>query len=215
MGTFFNSQFPIPSEGFIQGFKLANQRIYITDLEKQIPVLCIATAIIDNHLHVASRGSCRVFIARNNMVLQVNAVHTFTEQLIEMGYITPDEAERAIIDSMGPSALGVDEEFTGCDTRMRLEFDKKTNFLVETKTGFPLLINDIILITSGRMFWEFLHREDWQTLENHFKHTDQNLQSLIDNYATQLRSQRGRDINDIAIMALRITEIASTKETMD
>ncbi|MCU0513686.1 MAG: protein phosphatase 2C domain-containing protein [Anaerolineae bacterium] len=82
---------PTVAESLNSAVKLANERVI-----KQIPqggTTLTAVVVMGNMAHVAHVGDSRAYLVNRSEVEQITRDHSLVQRLIELGQITPDEAQ--------------------------------------------------------------------------------------------------------------------------
>jgi PPM family protein phosphatase len=79
-----------------QAFTLANKNIYAAAAAnaacKGMGTTCTALVIINDHVYYAHVGDSRAYIIKNDTATQITTDHTYVQELIKEGKISPQEA---------------------------------------------------------------------------------------------------------------------------
>ncbi|MFO8035347.1 MAG: PP2C family serine/threonine-protein phosphatase [Anaerolineales bacterium] len=151
--------------------------------------------IIDYHLFIASMGDSRIYLLRDGRIRQLTVDHTWVQEAIENGVISPQEARDHPRRNLIRSYLGTSDPIRP-DLRMYLE-DSETPEQAEANQGLPLIPQDVILLCSDGLTSLVTDDEILTTLE---KMADKNqaLEKLV-----ELSNNRGGHDN-ITIVALQV-----------
>ena len=78
--------------------KQANSRIYESALKvptlKGMGTTVVAGAVVDEYLYVAHAGDSRAYLVRGGIAYQLTRDHTWAQEAIEQGYLSPAEAAK-------------------------------------------------------------------------------------------------------------------------
>lgn len=163
-------------------------------------VTCIALAIRDLKLYVASAGDCRAFLFRNGDAKRISVAHTMAEILIERKIITLEELMSSIYDPKGPiRSLGGEETIP--DLRLRLTPDDADDKAYANQ-GFELLPGDQLILTSGRVFYDYITPDEWQRFKQVFLDNTLTVQEAVDHFIVPLRKRN--NVSDMTVLALRL-----------
>ncbi len=141
-----------PVEMLRLAFEAASQAIYaraVSDPSLQgMGTTCACCWILDQRLYMASVGDSRIYLARGGKIYQLTTDHTWIQEAIDLGAITPDQA-------VGHPNLHVIRRFLGSrdlpqtDTRLRLEINE-TTLESQANQGLKLEPGDqVLLCTDG------------------------------------------------------------------
>jgi serine/threonine protein phosphatase PrpC len=163
-------------------------------------VTCVAVLIHNRCLYIASCGDCRAFLLRSGDAKRISIVHTGAEFLLEQGSITLEELTRSIYDAQGPiRALGYNGDSGMPDLRMRFSsnYDKQINI----RQGVELQAGDQIVLSSGRIFGDYITAEGWQQFQTVFFSPDLSAQEAVDQFIKPYRNFN--NVSDMTVIALR------------
>lgn len=128
----------------------ASQEIYdqarINHHQEGMGATCTCAWIIGRKLYLASVGDTRAYLLRDGGIRQLTTDHTWIQEAIDKGLITPDQAE-------GHPNTHVIRRFLGSpqppevDLRLKLE-DHETDEEARANQGMALLDDDILLLCS-------------------------------------------------------------------
>jgi PPM family protein phosphatase len=153
---------------------------------------CVCTWIIGDRLYTASVGDSRLYLVRGDTIQQLTTDHTWIQEAIEFGALTPEQARnhpnahviRRYLGSKSPVEV---------DFRIRLQ-PEETNEQALTNQGMHLLPGDILVLCSDGLTDLVEKDEIYATLKE--KGRENALQVLTD-----LANQRGGHDN-ITMVAL-------------
>ncbi len=151
--------------------------------------------IIDYHLFIASMGDSRIYLVRDGKIRQLTIDHTWVQEAIENGMISPQEARGHPRRNLIRSYLGSSDPIRP-DLRMYLE-DTETPEQAEANQGLPLIPQDLVLLCSDGLTSLVTDEEILAILEK-MSDKDQALEKLVD-----LSNHRGGHDN-ITIVALQV-----------
>ena len=105
-----------------------------------------AAAIMDGKLYIANVGDSRAYLIRNGTIQQLSVDHTWAQEAIEAGRLTPEEARQH------PNR-NVIKRYMGIQAAMEVDFrvanpDDPSQMPSETNQGFSLRRGDTILLCS-------------------------------------------------------------------
>jgi protein phosphatase len=114
--------------------------------KKGMGTTCICTWLIDDRLYIASVGNSRLYLLREGKLHQVNVDHTWVQEAIEAGALTPEQAR------VHPNA-NIIRRYIGSrralevDLRMRMQPDDDIE-QSEKNQGTRMLPGDRLLLCS-------------------------------------------------------------------
>lgn len=176
----------------------AGQAIYAQSTkdmaQKGMGSTCVCAWVIGKRLYTASVGDSRIYLLRNDSIQQITTDHTWVQEAIQYGIITPDQARghpqshiiRRYLGSKSPAEP---------DFRLRLHPDEVEEQTLSNQ-GVKLLPNDKLLLCSDGL--TDLVEDNEILAELTHKSPDTALQQLID-----LANQRGGHDN-ITVVTLQI-----------
>lgn len=196
-----------PVEMLRQAFEAVSQAIYtraVSDPSLQgMGTTCACCWILDQRLYLASVGDSRIYLVRGEKIYQLTTDHTWIQEAIELGAITPDQA-------IGHPNLHVIRRFLGSrdlpqtDTRLRLEANE-TALEAQANQGLKLEPGDqVLLCTDG--LTDLVQAEEIRNLLESYPRQDA-LDHLI-----ELANQRGGHDN-ITLVLLEAPLKATVRNT--
>ncbi len=135
---------------FQEAFPLANSQIVSEGQSnpklRGMGTTMTAAAIMDGKLYVANVGDSRAYLIRNGTIQQLSVDHTWAQEAIEAGRLTPEEAKQH------PNR-NVIKRYMGIQAAMEVDFrvanpDNPNQAPSEANQGFPLRRGDTILLCS-------------------------------------------------------------------
>lgn len=204
--TIANSSGDHPLAALEQGIHLANQAIYEAanhDHEKKgMGSTCACVFLRNNRLYTATIGDSRIYLMQGDRIRQISTDHTWIEEALEAGIITPDQVKNHPNRHVIRRYLGAPHPPV-VDFRLRLhqgETDEKSlkNQGVELQAGDRLLLcSDGLtdLVSDAEILAAFDNRTEEKAVEG-----------LID-----LANQRGGHDNITIISAVVPHDAAEEK----
>jgi PPM family protein phosphatase len=162
---------------------------------------CATACIVGNRLYTATVGDSRIYLMRGQNILQLSIDHTWIQEALEAGIMTPDQVEghpnaHVIRRYLGsPNAPDVDLRLTLREGEARED--------ALANQGLPLLNEDMVLLCSDGL--SDLVRADEILNVCHSYPLDQVPQALID-----LANARGGHDN-ITVVITRMVEAYASK----
>lgn len=155
---------------------------------------CVCAWVIGNRLYSASVGDSRLYLLRGNSITQLTTDHTWIQEAIEYGALTPEQARRHPNVHVIRRYLG-SQPPPEVDFRLRVN-PAETDSQAQANQGFPLIPGDFLLLCSDGLTDLVDQAEIKSTLRSHSR--EEALQAL-----TQLANQRGGHDN-ITIVVLEV-----------
>ncbi len=155
----------------------------------------VVALIIDYSLYVATLGDSRIYLIRDRAIQQLNIDHTWVQEAIENGVITPDEARSHPRRHLIRSYLGSSDPIQP-DLRLYLD-SQETVEQAKANQGLPLIPQDKLLLCSDGLSDLVTDDEILNAVES-MPDTQSMLQSLVD-----LANERGGHDN-ITIILLTV-----------
>ncbi len=136
-----------PEASLFMAFSKANRAIWQAAtknvMQKGMGTTCTAVAICQDQLYVAHVGDSRLYIFKNGQLIQLSTDHTYVQELIMQGVISPEEAEKHPDRNVLTRAMG---------THNKVEID-----VFQAKTLFEN--NDRLLLCSDGLYDYFTNDE--------------------------------------------------------
>jgi protein phosphatase len=107
---------------------------------------CACAWVIGSRLYIASVGDSRVYLLRNGSLMQLTTDHTWVQEAVEKGILTPQEAPRHPNVHVIRRYLG-SPRTPHADVRLRLA-KEETDTQARSNQGLPLLAGDVILLCT-------------------------------------------------------------------
>lgn len=187
-----------PTSTLTQAFANANQAIHVQasndPSQHGMGATCVAAWIIGYRLYTASLGDSRLYFARGDTILQVTTDHTWIQEAIEFGALTPQQA-------VGHPNAHVIRRYLGAqnpmspDFRLRLQPDE-TDEQSDANQGMRLLPGDRLVLCSDGLT-DLVSKEEILSAIS-----DRDREAVLD-YLIDLANSRGGHDN-ITIIHLEI-----------
>ncbi len=187
-----------PSAILQEAIQEASQKIFqqaeTNPEQKGMGATCVAAWIIGDRLYTASVGDSRLHLIHGDTISQVTTDHTWIQEALEFGALTPEQARNHPNAHVIRRYLGSQKPATP-DFRLKLRPDE-TNEQAEANQGMRLTPGDVLILCSDGL----TDLVDKQEILDAVKRQDLNqaLRSLID-----LANERGGHDN-ITIVALEM-----------
>lgn len=128
----------------------ASQAIYeqaMADLRRQgMSTTCACAWVIGDRLYTASVGDSRIYLVRNQSIQQLTTDHTWVQEAIEGGALTPEQARNHPNAHVIRRHLGSQQQVVP-DLRLRLD-PGENDSQAEANQGMRLLPGDRLLLCS-------------------------------------------------------------------
>jgi serine/threonine protein phosphatase PrpC len=155
---------------------------------------CACAWVIDKRLYIAYVGDSRIYLLRDGKIHQLSNDHTWVQEAIDVGLISPEQAREHPNAHVIRRHLGSQQPVEP-DTRLRLAPDEN-NEQMEAHQGMELLPGDQLVLCSDGLTDLVNPDEILQALQG--KDQQEALKEL-----TQLANQRGGHDN-ITIISMRV-----------
>jgi len=162
--------------------------------KKGMGATCVCAWVIDKRLYTASVGDSRLYLLRGNSINQLTTDHTWIQEAIEYGALTPEQAR-------GHPNAHVIRRYLGSQPSPEVDFRLRTNpsetdSQAQANQGLSLLPGDFLILCSDGLT-DLVDKEEIKSvLQSHSR--EKALQVL-----TQLANQRGGHDN-ITIVLLEV-----------
>lgn len=166
---------------------------------------CACAWIIENKLYIASVGDSRIYLLRGKFIRQITTDHTWVQEAIEKGILTPDEARNHPNVHVIRRHLG-GLQLPNVDFRLKLD-DAESDEEAEANQGYELDAGDVVLLCSDGLTDLVWDDEILKTIRSK-KDLKSAAEALVD-----LSNQRGGhdNITVILISMPRLDEHAKKK----
>ena len=133
-----------------EAFLQANQAIYAQSMsdpnQQGMSTTCVCAWVIGDRLFISSVGDSRIYLERGSKIHQLTTDHTWVQEALDSGALTPEQARdhpnaHVIRRHLGSQAPAVP------DLRLRLS-RSETDVQAEANQGMPLLPGDKLLLCS-------------------------------------------------------------------
>lgn len=133
-------------EAIVQAGKVINALAEKDPSQRGMGSTCACAWIVGTRLYIASVGDSRIYLIRNNTIRQLTTDHTWVQEALEHGVITPEEAHNHPNAHVIRRYLGSRLDVVP-DVRLRLHPDE-SDAQAETNQGNPLQPGDVLLLCS-------------------------------------------------------------------
>jgi PPM family protein phosphatase len=183
-----------PPQTLKEAIEESSQMIYnqAQDAERKgMGATCSVAMLIENRLYTATIGDSRIYLIRGDTIQQVSIDHTWIQEALDSGLITPDQVDGH------PNAHVIRRHLGGAktsevDLRMRLT-GKETDPEAVANQGNPLHSGDILLLCSDGLTDLVEDHEIWNIVREQPNQTA--VKTLID-----LANERGGHDNTTIII---------------
>lgn len=155
---------------------------------------CACAWIIGSRLYIASVGDSRIYLMRHGRLRQLTTDHTWVQEAIEKGILTPAEAVNHVNQHVIRRYLGSNKP-PQVDVRLRLAADE-TDTQAYANQGLALLPGDMLLLCTDGLTDVVTNPEIEATIRN--KNVQQAAQDLVDLAC----KRQGRD--NITVLVLQV-----------
>lgn len=195
-----------PREILTRAYILANQRINqaAQQQEKQrgMGTTCVTAWVIGERLYTVSLGDSRIYLWRNNQLQQITTDHTWVQEAIEAGVLTPQEARHH------PNARIV-RRYLGAPQNEVPDFRQRLNGVRSDEiTGLRLQPGDFILLCSDGLS-DLVEDADIAAILQENRAPEQTLERLIQ----RANDKGGRD--NITAILLEVSAEPEDKVRQD
>jgi len=157
---------------------------------------CVCAWIIGDKIYTASVGDSRIYLLRGGKIRQISTDHTWVQEAIQYGIITPDQAQGHPQSHIIRRYLG-SEKPAEADFRLRLD-SEETDEQAAANQGMTLLPDDQLILCSDGLT-DLVEDGEIQTAIEE-SGVEAGLQRLVD-----LANQRGGHDN-ITIVVLQVPD---------
>lgn len=137
-----------PQEIMEGAFLKANEEIYnhsqTDESKKGMGTTCIVAWLVNNRLHLVSIGNSRAYLLRRNKFFQINTDHTWVQEAVAAGTLTPSQARRHPHSNVIRRYLGSSKPYL-VDSSIKGSFDSPPK---NYPKGFKIRAGDRILLCS-------------------------------------------------------------------
>lgn len=154
--------------------------------------------IIDHQLYIASMGDTRIYLIRDGRIRQLTVDHTWVQEAIENGMLSPQEAREHPRRNLIRSYLG-SKDPVHPDLRMYFT-NRETPEQAEANQGLPIIPQDIVLLCSDGLTSLVPDHEILEAFQK-ISQKEEALQKLVD-----LANHRGGHDDITAIVIYNPTE---------
>jgi serine/threonine protein phosphatase PrpC len=181
-------------------FFQANQAIYsqatINPTNAGMSTTAACVWVIGDRLYLASVGDSRVYLKRDNQLIQLTTDHTWVQEAMESGILTPEKAESHPNAHLIRRYLGSKQPPIS-DFRIRLDLGESDKQAVGNQ-GMPLKSGDFLLLCSDGLTDLITDDEINSSLG------DQPLPEILQGLIDEANSKGGHD--NITVIGIQIPE---------
>ena len=139
-----------PLDTLQEAFLQANQAIYTQSMSDPdlhgMSTTCACAWVIGDRLFIGWVGDSRIYLARGSKIHRLTTDHTWVQEALDSGALTPEQARNHPNAHVLRRHLGAQTPVVP-DLRLRLEFFE-TDAQAEANQGIPLLPRDKLLLCS-------------------------------------------------------------------
>lgn len=128
---------------------------------KGMGTTCTAVAIIENQLNILHIGDSRAYLYKNGEVIQLSEDHTYVQELIKSGKITPDEARNHPDNNILTKSLGTANN-RKCDVFL-------SQYTLEPSDKLLLCSDGLYEYFSEEELSQYLSRQDLKEIAEELK----------------------------------------------
>jgi serine/threonine protein phosphatase PrpC len=136
------------------------------------------TAVIDDHLFTAHVGDSRIYLYRDGYLRQISVDHTWAQEAIEAGLLSPEQAKKHPNRNVIRRHLGGSAEVE-VDHRLQLE-PGQSPVAARANQGMVIREGDTLLICSDGLTDMITDQSVIESLYNHYFDLDTCVNELID-----------------------------------
>ncbi|MCS7011050.1 MAG: protein phosphatase 2C domain-containing protein [Anaerolineales bacterium] len=163
---------------------------------------CACAWVIGTQLYIASVGDSRIYLLRQGRLRQLTVDHTWVQEAIEKGFLSPEQAVNHINQHVIRRYLGSSKP-PQADIRLKLATEE-TDTQARANQGMSLWPNDVILLCTDGLT-DVVSDEQIETVLRNTKDVQHAAHQLID-----LACQRqGRD--NITALLLKMPSLSPTR----
>lgn len=197
-----------PLQALREAIQQASQAVFAQaqaeDSQRGMAATCACALVIENRLYTASVGDSRIYLLSGDSIQQLTTDHTWIQEALEAGVLTPEEARNHPNTHVIRRYLGSPQPVEA-DLRLRLS-PKETDEQSLSNQGLELMPGDQVILCSDGLTDLVSGQEIQPIVRGQEQETA--LQAL-----TSLANQRGGHDN-ITIIALQMpVSIAETAPT--
>ncbi|UCG25055.1 MAG: protein phosphatase 2C domain-containing protein [Chloroflexota bacterium] len=184
-----------------QAIQVANETVHESSLEnperRGMSTTVAAAAFVNNRLYTAHVGDSRIYLLRDGRLRQISIDHTWAQEAIEAGLLTPEQAKTHPNRNVIRRHLG-GQPNVQVDHRLVFEPGQSGQEAVGNQ-GLALQGSDTILICSDGLTDMISDDSVRESLQKHFSDLPRAVQELID----KANRAGGRDNITLVLMQVR------------
>ncbi len=136
----------ILQEAVILASEAIRQQAEADSAQKGMGATCVCAWVIGDRLYTACVGDSRLYLVREHTIRKLSTDHTWVQEAIDQGAISPDQARSHPNAHVIRRYLGSPQEVIP-DLRLRLR-PEDSNSQAEGNQGLPLLPGDVLVLCS-------------------------------------------------------------------
>lgn len=194
-----NAQQPIATltQAITQASKTIAQQAQANPEQHGMGATCACVWVIGDKLHTATVGDSRIYFIRNNQITQITTDHTWVQEAIEVGALTPEQARSHPNAHVLRRYLGATQR-SQPDFRLRLTPQENEQQMLANQ-GLLLQPADMLLLCSDGL-------TDLVTPEEILEHLrNPNLNEAVKQLINLANARGGHD--NITTIAIRVPEL--------
>ncbi|MCE6991373.1 Stp1/IreP family PP2C-type Ser/Thr phosphatase [Dyadobacter sp. CY323] len=153
-------------ESLFLAFTKANRSIWQSATrnahQKGMGTTCTALAIVDTKLFLAHVGDSRAYLLKKGQIFQLSKDHTYVQNLVDQGVITPSEAEKHPERNVLTRAMGTHGKVEIDVTALPHSFEDDDRLLICSDGLYDYLTNDEI---AQLMLFPVLNEAAYQLID--------------------------------------------------
>jgi len=145
-----------------KAYELANGRIYEMSQRnksmKGMGTTCTSLVVVEQTIYFAHAGDSRAFILKNGSISQITEDHTYVQELVKNGEITPEEAHVHPKRNILTNAMGTKPSLRIDTGKFALPFEEKDRLMICSDGLYDYITNDeLARILGGNSLRDTAH----------------------------------------------------------
>ncbi len=129
-----------------KGVDIANERVYTSAKQSEeysgMGTTLVAALIIDKNVFVINVGDSRLYKIKDNTIKQITKDHSWVQEMIDMGRLTPEEAKTNTNRNIITRAVGTSPMVEGTIYQLKVE---EGSFLLLCTDGLTGMVEDDVV----------------------------------------------------------------------
>ena len=125
---------------------IANERVYTTAKKNEecngMGTTLVAALVIDKNVFIINVGDSRLYKIKNNTIKQITKDHSWVQEMVDMGRITPEEAKNSTNKNIITRAVGTNSMVEGTIYQLKVE---DGDFLLLCTDGLTGMVEDDVI----------------------------------------------------------------------